>query len=203
MVCHNRLDLTKRTLESYVDTVKIPHRLILVNNGSNDGHTDATLRSFAQAAKKSLPFHVEVITRNNEDRLAGALDFAWREYDPYALEAIVGVVGNDAIFQDGWLEAMLDTMLHNQRIVALASRIREGERIIPDVYAPSEIIGAEALGSPAILIRSRAIAGRKWPKENPREALFAFIAGLRDVGRLAYLRDVITEHIGAGRSVNV
>jgi GT2 family glycosyltransferase len=42
-VTHNRLELTRRTLASYVDTVGFPYRFVVVDNGSTDG-TDEWLR---------------------------------------------------------------------------------------------------------------------------------------------------------------
>lgn len=39
-VTHNRLDLTKRTVESYRETITLPHTIWVVDNASDDGTAD-------------------------------------------------------------------------------------------------------------------------------------------------------------------
>ena len=39
-ITHNRLELTKRAIESYLEMVTVPHSFVVVDNGSTDGTTE-------------------------------------------------------------------------------------------------------------------------------------------------------------------
>jgi len=36
IVTHNRLDLTRITIESYINTIVVPHELLIIDNNSDD-----------------------------------------------------------------------------------------------------------------------------------------------------------------------
>jgi glycosyltransferase involved in cell wall biosynthesis len=52
-ITYNRLELTKPSIQSFLDTVSVPYTLIVVDNGSTDG-TEQWLVEFANASKHQI-----------------------------------------------------------------------------------------------------------------------------------------------------
>ena len=92
-VTYNRLELTKRAIESYLETVSVPFRLMVVDNRS----TDNTI----QYLNEALEDHLWVVL--NDNYYPGyACNYGWRhlEKDTTHLHR----ADNDFIFLSGWCE---------------------------------------------------------------------------------------------------
>ncbi len=97
MLCYNRLALSKKCLESYLNTISVPNELVIVNNASTD-NTGEWLEGIKKDARIT-----EIIHRGNNDP-ASALNSG--------LMACTGrylhVMENDYIYLDGWDKYVLD-----------------------------------------------------------------------------------------------
>ena len=96
-VTYNRLELTKRAIESYLETVSVPYNLILVDNDSTDGTIEWGLRQ---------DFHMVAMDRN---RYPGfATNWGWSHLlnfvDPDATH--LHRADNDYGFLPGWCEEL-------------------------------------------------------------------------------------------------
>jgi glycosyltransferase involved in cell wall biosynthesis len=91
-ITYNRLELTKRALASYVETVSVPHTLRVVDNYSTDGTREWLLEQIGYE-----------ITLLKENRYPGfACNFGWN----FAPESATHFhrADNDFIFLPGWCE---------------------------------------------------------------------------------------------------
>jgi len=92
-ITYNRLELTKRAIESYLETVTVPYEYVVSDNGSTDG-TQEWLE------ERDLPRIL-----NYENRYPGwAANYAWgrRLTDATHLHR----ADNDHVFLPGWCEAV-------------------------------------------------------------------------------------------------
>lgn len=108
VVCLNRLDSTKRTLATFVESAKqdsTPFRLMLVDNGSTDG-TPAYLVEFAEANPQLSVFPIRLDKPTNS--ISEAVNRGW--YEGRECGYFVKL-DNDIIPNPAWLgrmKAMLD-----------------------------------------------------------------------------------------------
>ena len=94
-VTHNRLELTKRTIESYRETVSLPHTLWVVDNGSDDGTRDWILSE-----------RLDGFSLLNENRYPG---FAANLGFSHAVEAThLHRSDNDVEYLPGWCEEVAE-----------------------------------------------------------------------------------------------
>lgn len=109
VVTYNRLELTKRALESLFNTTA-NYRLIVVDNGSTDGTTTwlKTMKKERQGRGTSVDLYF------NKDNMGIAvgrnqgLQIADQHNDPW-----LATIDNDVEFPDGWLDSCLDIISAN------------------------------------------------------------------------------------------
>lgn len=112
MVTYNRLELTKKTLESIFQHTRTPYELVIVDNASSDGTVDYLNELFSSKIKDenylgtTLLLNSEnlgiAIGRNQTLALAGNSDW-------YA------TLDNDVILPDNWLKKCIDIMTANPK----------------------------------------------------------------------------------------
>jgi hypothetical protein len=96
-ITYNRLELTKRALKTYFDTVTVPYTLIVVDNASTDG-TDEFLRYEFLWGADGVDIHLCA-----ENRYPGwACNFGWKNAPADATH--LHRADNDHIFLPGWCE---------------------------------------------------------------------------------------------------
>ena len=95
----NQLELTKVCLDSIKANTRVPYRLILIDNGSED-----SARSYLESLRQD-PDQDTVVIRNEENAgFVKAVNQGMRVSDaPY-----VCVMNNDTTATDGWLQEMID-----------------------------------------------------------------------------------------------
>ena len=91
MLCYNRLELSKKCLESYLHTISVPHELVIVNNASTDN-----TREWLEGIKND-PRIKKIIHGVNNDP-ASALNSGLR----ICTGRYLHVMENDYIYFDGW-----------------------------------------------------------------------------------------------------
>jgi len=97
LVTHNRLELTKRTLESLLATVTVPHHIVVVDNASTDGTQDWL---FEQAGENKIDW----VIPNNDNAYPGAAanqGWAWG-VSKYPGTTHLMRTDNDMEFRPGW-----------------------------------------------------------------------------------------------------
>lgn len=97
MLCHNRLVLSKRCLESYLNTISVSYELLIVNNASTDA-TSEWLEGIRKDTRIRKIIHRE---RNNP---AAALNTALA----MCMGRYLHVMENDYIYRAGWDTYALD-----------------------------------------------------------------------------------------------
>lgn len=107
MVTYNRLDLTKKMLESLFATTE-GFRLFIVDNGSSDGTVD-----YLREMQRQRPeIHEIMYNRENRGIAVGrnqGLLMADKHNDPY-----LSTVDNDVVFYKGWLKDCIRFLEVNQ-----------------------------------------------------------------------------------------
>lgn len=97
LITYNRLDYTKRTLESFLDTVSVPYFLVVADNGSTDG----TIEWLQSQHNKG---NINHLILNEENLYPGeATNQAWDAglfYYPEATHLMR--LDNDMEFERGW-----------------------------------------------------------------------------------------------------
>lgn len=109
LVTYNRLDLTKRMLDSLIKNTDSPYRLIIVDNGSTDG-TVEWLKDFS--LNKTFPIYLHFNNKNlgiacGRNR---AMKIADQFNDPW-----LSTVDNDIEFVPNWLSKCLDVLKANSK----------------------------------------------------------------------------------------
>jgi GT2 family glycosyltransferase len=109
MVSYNRLELTKKTLESLFETTKCKYRLLIVDNGSTDG-TLEYLKSLEPPTKYCKNYDLLLNTENKGISIGRnqALLMANKYEDKY-----LATIDNDVIMPNGWLQKCMDIMAIN------------------------------------------------------------------------------------------
>jgi hypothetical protein len=116
-ITHNRLELTKRAIASYLETVKMPFTFCVVDNASTDGTREWLLEQ---------PFMFHLL---NENRYPGvACNIGW--------EGSVGAThlhraDNDHIFLPGWCEEV-DRVFGSAKVGQVGLRTAEEEQFTRD-----------------------------------------------------------------------
>lgn len=90
-ITHNRLELTKTAIESYLETVSVPYNYVVVDNASTDGTADWILENVGN-------FHLL-----NENRYPGyAANLGWTLFNADVTH--LHRADNDFRFLPGWCE---------------------------------------------------------------------------------------------------
>ncbi len=93
-ITYNRLELTKRAIESYLETVSVPHTFAMVDNGSTDGTVEWL-----------MPRYGGWLVVSEENRYPGlASNKGWMLAPGDATH--LHRADNDHIFLPGWCEAL-------------------------------------------------------------------------------------------------
>lgn len=96
LVTFNRLDYTKLTIESYIQTTKVPHELIVVDNHSSDG-----TRKYLKGVKE-----IDHLILNDDNFYpAYATNQGWSASNPKATH--LHRSDNDLLYRPGWDELVL------------------------------------------------------------------------------------------------
>lgn len=121
----NELQYTRRCIESIQPNTKIPYRLILVDNGS-DNETRNYLQQLAQQNGNIT------LIRNKENLgFVKAVNQGLRESNaPY-----VCVVNNDTVVTDGWLSRLMDLAEGRPEIGLVTPQSESPGRLTVDEYA--------------------------------------------------------------------
>ena len=122
-ITYNRLELTKRTIESYVETVTLPFSLWVVDNASTDGTQEWIKENICEVGMGH--------TLLSENRYPGyatnsgweAVEFAGSMSDATHLHRS----DNDWEFYPGWCEEVERKFLENERLGQLGLRTDEQE----------------------------------------------------------------------------
>jgi GT2 family glycosyltransferase len=107
MLTHNNLDTTKKCLESFISSTKIPCQLIIIDNASSDG-TPQYLLSLQN--KKDYPLKV-ILNGENKGFIRGINQGIAISKAPY-----VCLANNDLIFTTGWLDEIILLFEKNSQI---------------------------------------------------------------------------------------
>ena len=112
MVTYNRLDFTKRTLDSFWNTTKGPFRLIIIDNGSTDG-TRKYLEDLSENVNVPMHMHFNptnkgiAVGRNQGLLLAD-------KYGP--ADEFMATIDNDVELPDNWLGQAVDIITDNPKM---------------------------------------------------------------------------------------
>lgn len=105
VVSYNRPDLLKNTVGSYLDTVTLPHKLMIVDNGSDPETVD-----WLMSAAITLPLEVRYLGDNLFPGFA--TNFGWRVGLVDGNYGLLHRSDNDVEYLPGWcdeMERMFDT----------------------------------------------------------------------------------------------
>lgn len=118
-VTYNRLDLTKRMLDSLVKNTNSPYRLIIVDNASTDGTAEWLIklkRSYLNYLSDST--HCQGLDIHINDKNLGigpgrnkGLEIAAQYKDPW-----LSTLDNDVELNPGWLKECIEIMEVNPRL---------------------------------------------------------------------------------------
>ena len=104
-ITHNRLELTKRAIESYLETVSVPWTACIIDNGSTDGTRDWFFERF-----NDEPIGFTGLGENMYPGYAANLGWAfgtaWKRGDLNLPPSHLHRADNDHIFLPGWCEAL-------------------------------------------------------------------------------------------------
>jgi glycosyltransferase involved in cell wall biosynthesis len=99
LVTYNRLEYTKQTIETYLDTITVPYELFVVDNGSSDG-TVEYLRKLGEEKK------IKLLIENSINKFPGfAMNQGWGHAHPKA--KFLHRSDNDLVYKKGWVELAL------------------------------------------------------------------------------------------------
>jgi len=117
-ITYNRLELTKRTIESYLETVTLPYSFVVVDNGSTDGTSDWLHENY-RFAQYSL----------GENRYPGfAANFGWEPvFRIFQDTTHLHRSDNDWEFLPGWCDEVERKFRENERLGQLGMRTDEQE----------------------------------------------------------------------------
>ena len=113
-ITYNRLELTKRAIFSYMETVSVPHTFTVVDNAS----TDETQRWLHNSG-----FSYHLLTRNRYPGFATNMGWEMARSDVTHLHR----ADNDFIFLEGWCEEVERMFSENERLGQLGLRTDEEE----------------------------------------------------------------------------
>lgn len=120
IVTHNRLALTQRVIESYLETVTLPFNLLVVDNASTDGTQEWLLDSH-------LRYGISLLTENRFPGFATNLGFSRAPQDATLLHR----QDNDFAFQEGWDKQVVTAFKRSPKLGQLGLRTDKEELFAP------------------------------------------------------------------------
>lgn len=147
-ITYNRLELTKQAIESYLETVSVPHTLAVVDNASTDGTREWLLHDF--------DYGIHLLNENRYPGFACNLGWTHAPVDATHLHR----ADNDFSFLPGW-NLQLRTAFRDRKVGQVGLRTDEEE-----MYAPWNV------GGNCVIRRELWDAGlrydeRPWPEFPP------------------------------------
>jgi glycosyltransferase involved in cell wall biosynthesis len=118
-ITYNRLDLSKRALDSYLNTVSVEHSVMIVDNGSSDG----TQEWIADLFRDQIIMGYVQFKTNVYPGAACNEGFAKAPEDATHLHR----ADNDFVFLPGWCEAVKRSFGHIKKLGQLGLRTRHEE----------------------------------------------------------------------------
>lgn len=179
-VTYNRLELTKRTISSYLDTVALPHTMTVVDNASTDG----TREWLARCGVEWYPQGTLHLLASN--RYPGfAANMGWQHAPPDATH--LHRSDNDVEYKPGWCDEV-EERFQDQTLWQLGLRTLEEE-------GPQAAVGGNC-----VIAREAWDAGirygeRPWVQEPFEDSHMSFNVRRRGYEVARVLRPCI-EHIG-------
>lgn len=146
LVTHNRLEYTKRTLESLRDTLQVPHFIVAVDNASTDG-TQSWLYKKAK---------VNYLIENETNLYPGAAtNQGWAKgIDLYPQATHLMRCDNDMHFEPGWDLKAKEYFQKIDRLGQLGLDFDGGENKTPEFYNGMGLIEwPGCVGGPSIIRR--------------------------------------------------
>lgn len=117
-ISFNRLDLTKRAISSYEDTVTLPHTICVVDNNSQDG-----AREWLSEQAAAGRFHVILLPENKYPGYA--CNRGWEQAPENA--DFLQRCDNDWAFLPGWCEHVQECFANDEKLGQLGLRTGEWE----------------------------------------------------------------------------
>lgn len=115
MVTYNRLELTKKTLDSIFSTIHIPYNLVIIDNGSTDG----SIEFIKELVNKKSD--INIITKFNKENKGIAI--GRNQAMKIAVDELKSdwlcTIDNDVVLFDGWAEECIDILKSNPRYAAI------------------------------------------------------------------------------------
>jgi GT2 family glycosyltransferase len=143
MVTYNRLDFTKRMLDSFWKTTKGPFRLIIVDNGSTDGTRDF-LEKMAESASSPVHLHFNSLNKGIAVGRNQGLLLADR-YGP--ADELMCTIDNDVELPENWLQQCVDIISDNPRMAIGVSFESEDYQLVTRNKKTFQIKGKGNLGT--------------------------------------------------------
>jgi hypothetical protein len=117
-ITYNRLELTKRAIASYLETVSVPHKWMVADNGSTDG------------TEEWVKEHVGNYNLYGENLYPGlALNRAWASAPPDTTH--LHRADNDHIFLPGWCEEV-ERIFRSEKVGQVGLRTDAEESYVRD-----------------------------------------------------------------------
>ena len=152
-ITYNRLELTKRALESYVETVTVDYRLLVVDNGSTDGTVEWVWDDFLQRDLDHFR-----ISEVGENKYPGyATNLGWDLVDNGYPATHLHRADNDFVFLPGWCDEVERCFEHVRKLGQLGLRTREEEN-------SSINVGGNCVVSRKLWDRGIRWDERPWPR---------------------------------------
>jgi glycosyltransferase involved in cell wall biosynthesis len=118
-ITYNRLELTQRAVESYLETVSVPFTFSVVDNASQDGTKEWILFELTELN----PHRSHLLAKNRYPGFATNLGWSEAPSDATHLHR----ADNDFIFLPGWCEEVARMFSQNERLGQLGLRTDEEE----------------------------------------------------------------------------
>ena len=116
-VTYNRLELTKQAIQSYLDTVTVPHYIVIADNHSTDGTEEWLMEEW--------DYNASALMLMPENKYPGfAVNRAWETADPQATH--LHRADNDFKFLPGWCDEVQECFSGMANLGQLG--LRTGER---------------------------------------------------------------------------
>lgn len=118
-ITYNRLELTKRAIESYLETVSVPHTFVMVDNGSTDGTVEWLMPRYGGWLVTSEVNHYPGKATN--------VGWSFVDGENESSDAThLHRADNDFVFLPGWCEEV-ERMFQNERLGQLGLRTDKEE----------------------------------------------------------------------------